>query len=59
MDKILNPNRKKQLALLYRMQDNEWHKINMAKKELAKIAMRIQRVESGRSAVQGGVDDSI
>ena len=50
-DVILSPMRKKQLALLYKMQDNEWHKINMAKKELQRIAMRIMRVESGKSAV--------
>ena len=49
---ILNENRKRQLKLLYKMQDREYHKINMAKKELAKINMRIQRVESGRPAIK-------
>ena len=44
--------KERQLNLLYRMQDREWHEINMAKKELAKINMRIQSVASGKSAIE-------
>ena len=44
--------KERQLNLLYRMQDREWHKINVAKKELAKINMRIQSVASGKSAIE-------